>query len=57
MKLRTGEEYDNTVNWQRETKALKVFNGLQNPHTVRGIGAYTQRQKYFILMDGQIKDT
>lgn len=51
MKLHTGKEYDNFANWQRETEALKVFNELHNPHTVRGIGAFTQRGKHFILME------
>jgi serine/threonine protein kinase len=51
MKAHIGQEYDNVGNWRRETKALKVFNGLHNQHTVRGIGAFTQRGKYFILME------
>jgi serine/threonine protein kinase len=51
MKSHLGEEYDNHGNWKREVKALIVFNKLNDEHIVRGIGAFTQRGKRFILME------
>jgi serine/threonine protein kinase len=45
------ELYNVKENWTRESTALKVFNRLKNPNIVRGIGAYTQMSRYFIVME------
>lgn len=51
FKLQTGEPYNNFENWNRESTALRTFNKLNNPHIVRGIGAYKQDNRYFIIME------
>jgi serine/threonine protein kinase len=45
------ELYNVKENWTRESTALKVFNRLKDPNIVRGIGAYTQKSRYFIVME------
>lgn len=51
--------------WKREAEALRVFNNeLNDPHIVRGVGAFTQKftyyTKYYLVMEwangGSLKD-
>ncbi|KAK0100158.1 hypothetical protein ONS95_008497 [Cadophora gregata] len=37
--------------WDREAKALHAFNELDDPHIVRGIGAFTYHGGHYIVME------
>jgi serine/threonine protein kinase len=47
----TGEHYNIEADWRKESVALSVFNRLEHEHIVKGIGAFTQRKKYYIVME------
>lgn len=51
MKQYTRQEYDNHGNWTREATALRTFNKLKDQHIVRGICAFIQRGKRYIVME------
>jgi serine/threonine protein kinase len=51
LKQLTGPSYNVAGDWQNEKDALFVFNQLGDEHIVKGIGAFTKRGKYYLLME------
>ena len=37
--------------WVREAQALKTFNNLKSPHIIRGVAAFTRRDKHYLMME------
>lgn len=49
LKKQPGEQ--TSKDWKREVNALKAFNKFDGQHIVRGIGAFTQDSKFYIMME------
>jgi serine/threonine protein kinase len=60
MKNLEEHSYDVEKEWRREADAMKEFNSLGHRHVTRAIAAYTQNQKYYLVLEwadgGNLRD-
>jgi hypothetical protein len=44
-------DYNVETEWSREAEAMKEINKLQHPHITYGLAAFTQNQKYYLVLE------